>query len=502
MGVVKRQGIKQSIVTYIGVVLGMVNVLFIYPAFLREAEIGIINYVREIAAMLSLFVFLGSTELIIRFFPYFRDDEKKHNGFLFLLLAITGTGCLLLLAAFLIFKEQFYTYFSDKEDPGLYLQFIAFIPAFTVLISFGNLFLLYASNFQRIVIPAAFNEFLPKIGLPLLVIAYFLKLIPFNLIFWGSLAIYAAMMIGQIWYVRHLGHFHIRPDFTLLKKPMVKEMAHYSLYGFVGGIGSRFSSEFVNIFMVGTLSTLTNTGIYAIAYFISNVVDVPKKAISRIVSPLLADKWKEGKLGEIAELYHKTSLNQLIVGLWLFLAIWVSIDQLFEIMPNGESFISGKYVVFILGLARIVDMVTGTNSEIISFSKYYRYNFFLILFMAVIHITANLLLIKQFGLVGVAMATLISLTLFNLAKLILIQWKMGMQPFTRQTAVTFLLAGVAFGAVHFIPSTGIPFFDVAIRSGGLTLVFFALIWYFKVSPDVNSLMEKGLAAARHFHKRR
>ncbi len=496
MGVVKRQGIKQSIVTYAGVVIGMVNVLFIYPAFLKEEELGIINYVRETAAMLSLFVFLGSTELVVRFFPYFKDEGKKHHGFLFLLLSIVGLGCILLLIGLAVFRHQILDWFSHKEDADLYLQFVYFIPPFTLLIAIGNLFLLYASNFHRIVIPAFINEILPKVGVPLLVSVYFLEYLSFEYIFWGSLVIYAAMVAGQIWYVWHLGHLHLQPDFKFLKKSMLKDMAHYSLFGFLGGLGSRLSSDFINVFMVGTLSTLANTGVFVIAYFIGNVIDVPRKAISRIISPLLADKWKDGRLEEIKELYQKTSINQLIVGLWLFLVIWVSIDEIYRIMPNGEAYVAGKAVVFLLGIARVADMATGANSEIISFSKYYRYNLYLILLMAAVHITASLVFIPRFEIVGAAMATLISIVLFNLAKYAVLKWRLNMQPFTWQTLWATVFAGVAYLLASLLPASGWALVDAVLKSGLLTLVFGALIWYFKVSSDLNDLVQNGLKLLR------
>ncbi len=493
MGVIKRQGIKQSIVTYVGVVFGMVNVLFIYPAFLAEDQIGIISYVRETAAMLSLFVFLGSADLIVRFFPHFRDEAKKNNGFLFLVLGILTVGCLLLTVLTMVFKTQIFGFFGQKAEPSLYLQFVHLILPFTILIAYGNLFLLFASNYQRIVVPTIFTELFPKIGVPLLVLAFYLKWIPFETILYGSLCIYVAILLGQIWYVRHLGQLYLRPDFRLLKRSMVKEMAQFSLFGFLGSLGSRFSSEFINFFMLGTISTLTNTGIYTIAYSISNVVDVPRKAISRIVSPLLADKFKEQKLAEVEEIYHKTSLNQLIVGLWVFLSIWVSIDQIFQIMPNGESFAVGKYVVLLLGLARIIDMMTGVNTEILSFSKHYRFNFYLILFMAVVHVSSNLFFIKNYGLIGVAIATIITLTLYNFAKYLVLIWKLRMQPFTKGTLLVIAAAGIGWLPVYFFPQTHLAILDAIIRSGLFTLIFGSLILFWKVSPDVNHLLEKTVA---------
>ena len=490
MGVVKRQGIKQSVVTYIGVAIGMVNMLFIYPAFLQEDQIGIISYVRETAAMLSLFVFLGSADMVVRFFPRFRDERTGNHGFLFLLLGIVTVGCLFFTLATLIFRERIFDFFGQKTEPLLYLQFAHLVLPVTVLIAYGNLFLLYASNFQRIVVPALINELLPKIGMPMLVIAFHFGKIPFGSILYGSVAIYAAMLVAQAWYIHHLGQFHLRPNFRLFTRKLVKEMANFSLFGFIGSLGSRFSSEFLNFFMLGTVSTLTNTGIYTIAYSIANVIDVPRKAISRIVSPLLADKFKAEKLEDVEDFYKKTSINQLIVGLWVFLSIWVCINQIFQIMPNGETFIAGKYVVLLLGFARIVDMMTGVNSEIISFSKYYRYNFYLILLMSVVHVTSSFYFIKSQGLVGVAIASLITMVVYNLAKLVVLMVKLNMQPFSMATLKVLGAAATAYLGAAFLPSTSLSLIDIGIRCLVFTLIYGLLILYTKPSSDITQLIKK------------
>lgn len=496
MGVVKRQGIKQSLVTYVGVVIGIANMLFIYPAFLVEGQIGIISYVRETAAMMSLFVFLGGADLVVRYFPHFRDEGNGNNGILFILIGIVTVGCLIFTTAALLFKDRIMAFFAEKEEPLLYLQYAFLIIPATVLVAYGNLFLLYASNFRRIVIPALINELLPKLGLPLLVIAYHFGYISFGAILYGSLTIYLSMLIGQVWYIRYLGQLRLRPKFSFLNKGLLKEMANFSLYGFVGSLGSRFSSEFLNFFMLGTISTLTNTGVYTIAYSIANVVDVPRKAISRIVSPLLADKFKEEKLDEVAELYRKSSINQLIVGLWVFLGIWLSIDQVFEIMPNGERFVAGKYVVLLLGIARIVDMATGVNSEIISYSKYYRYNFYLILLMAVVHVTSSLFFIKTQGLLGVAIASLLTMTVYNLAKYLVLWSKLRFQPFSIHTIKVLFAAFMAVFLTKLMPDITQPFFQAAINSTLFTTLFLGLIYWSKASPDLNLLAEKTVLLAR------
>ncbi len=487
MGVVKRQGIRQSIVTYIGVALGAVNTLWVYPAFLAKEEIGIINYVRESANLLTLLTFLGSSELIIRFFPYFRNEQERHHGFLFLLTAILTVGNLLLLGTYLLAREPLALYFGAKDQSELYLAYLWVIPALTLVTSFGNLFTGYASNFHRIVVPSAINEFLPKIGIPLLVVAYQFQLLGLDGLFRGILAVYLGIALLQAGYLHSLGQLHFRPDRRLLDRNTISEMGRYMLFGFLGGLGSRLSSEIINIVMVGTMTTLRSTGVFVIAYFISNIVDVPRKAISKISAPLLAEKWKQGDLAEIAVLYRKSSLNQLIAGVGVFLAIWIGIDPLYAIMPNGESYSAGKAVVGLLGIARLLDMATGVNSEIISYSSHYRYNLYFIGMTSVIHVTANLWLVPALGITGVGVATILSLAFFNLAKLVLIRVKFGMQPFDWRTLAVLGLSAAAYLPASLVPGTGLPFADLLLRSGGFALLFGLGLLGFRVSPDINEL---------------
>jgi len=56
----------------------------------------------------------------------------------------------------------------------------------------------------------------------------------------------------------------------------------------------------------------------------------------------------------------------------LFLGIWCNIDSIFELIPNGEIYSPGKWVVFYIGLSKLFDMATGVNQEIVGTSKYYK----------------------------------------------------------------------------------------------------------------------------------
>jgi hypothetical protein len=59
MGVIKRQGIKNTIATYIGFVIGFVNLIIIQPNFLSKEELGLTRVLYSFALLVAMFVPMG-----------------------------------------------------------------------------------------------------------------------------------------------------------------------------------------------------------------------------------------------------------------------------------------------------------------------------------------------------------------------------------------------------------------------------------------------------------
>ena len=84
MGIVIRQSIKATIVNYVGAFLGFVTTVFVMTRFLKPEEIGLTKVIYEVAALVAGFAQLGTSASAMRFFPYFKNPEKNHNGFFFI----------------------------------------------------------------------------------------------------------------------------------------------------------------------------------------------------------------------------------------------------------------------------------------------------------------------------------------------------------------------------------------------------------------------------------
>ncbi|MBC8112412.1 MAG: polysaccharide biosynthesis protein, partial [Verrucomicrobia bacterium] len=106
MGIVIRQSVKASLVSYVGIAIGAINTLFISTALLSPKQFGVAQALVQLALFFGAFAQLGSPYIAAKFFPLFKNETEQHKGFLFFLFVYSGIG-------FLIFGILFYFFRSE-----------------------------------------------------------------------------------------------------------------------------------------------------------------------------------------------------------------------------------------------------------------------------------------------------------------------------------------------------------------------------------------------------
>lgn len=476
-----------------GVLLGAVNVLFVYPYFLKIEELGLFNFLISGGMILSLFIAFGANDLVTRYFPLFRSDDRRHNGFLVLMLAIPTAGFLLVLALTAALHRPLLA-FLQHQDP-LIQEYAYWILPLAFFLGLNYVLVNYAKNFLRIVIPTFFENPFVKVCTALLSVLLFYSWLSLTGFIAAIVLTYAAVSLGVALYIAYLGHWSFRlPRRELLRPGLVREMSSFAFYSMLGGFSAGFLT-WLDRLMIGFLieeNALKSVGIFSVVAYIGMVIDVPRRSLEKIAAPVVADAFQRNDLAHVAMLYRKASINQFIAGVFLFLLIWLNIDDVFAVMPNGERFAGGKIIVLILGMTVLIGMVTGINHVILTFSKYYRINFYLLLCLAALNVALNYLLIRtaDLGIIGAALATLISMFIFHLAKFWIIYRKLGMQPLNKSTFYVFLLGLGAFLALNWLPAMLHPLFDMAVKSLAVTVLFIGPVLHWRLSPDLNELWEK------------
>lgn len=494
MGVIRRQGLKQSIVSFAGVGIGALNTLFVYPFCLTTTEFGLLMFLLSAAMLLVPFVFLGSNTLTVRYFPHFRDDASGHRGFLTLLVGLLVLGLILLFTLALLFKPIIYGWYAPLER-----AYLPFVLPLTALIAASTLLAAYTSNFLRIVVPTIFNELLIKLVLPALVVGYYLAWWPFLWIIYGLLVMYGLSLLGNIVYTASLGQLRFGNPLRFLRRraPLRREMQVFAGYGIMGSAGDQLAGQ-LDLSMLTSLIDPTAAAVYRIGSLVGNVVDVPRKSMRRIMAPILAKHMQASELPEVDVLYKKSSLTLFIMGLLVFGGIWVNVDNLFRLMPNGADYAAGKWVILLLGVTNLINMVTSINDGILSYSRYFRWRFYFIILLGILNIGFNYWLIPRYSIYGAALATLATVSLYNLGKTLLVYHKLDLQPLTRGTAVTLGIALFAYALTLLLPSLTNVWLDLPLRSLLYAIPFGALVYWANLSEEINQLPGIWSARLRRF----
>ena len=225
MGVIQRQGIKNSIVSYIGVLIGAVNYIFIYPLISTE-QLGVIQFIMLSANFLGPTAILGLSSTVIKYFPLFRDKDKGHHGFLFFITVSSILALCISIGFIVAFKGLISGEFKDQAK--YFEQYLPHILVLTAIIGLMQLYSNYITNFLRIVVPNILINLTIKISLPILVLLYLHQFIVFKTIYHGIIVAHLFVLVGLLWYIYYIGQFFWQRDFSMLSKKLVKEMFTFS----------------------------------------------------------------------------------------------------------------------------------------------------------------------------------------------------------------------------------------------------------------------------------
>ncbi len=482
MGIIKRQSIQNTVVIYVGIVLGFLSTIYLYPNILSTDQYGLTRVLLSFAFISTEFAHLGIKNIAIKFFPEFENKEKEHNGFLFFVLIIPLLGFLLFLATVFLFESQIIELYSrDSILFGDYYFYL--IPLVFGILYFDVLNSYIRANYDSV--PGSIvNEIVLRVfSITLLILMYF-EVISFQVFMAGFVLSYLIQPIILTAYLIRSRKLYVKPNFSFLNKSLLRRIGNYGFFVLLGGLSHLIVSN-IDIVMLGSLSGLTDTAVYTLAFYIGSVIVVPQKSIGKIAPSLLAKHLNEENLKEVQRIYKSSSLNQLVAGCLIFIGVWANIDNLITILPDTYS--QARWVVIIIGVSKLIDMAGGVNGLIIMNSRYYKFNLAATLILIFFSIILNLFLIPIYGIVGAAVATATSLFIYNMAKSIYIWFKFDMQPLSPKILLVFILSAFILTVSWQVPQINGVYSDIIIRSIGITLVYGVAVISLHISDEISSL---------------
>lgn len=475
MGVVINQSIKNTIITYIGFAIGAVNTLYMYVQFLGDTYYGLVGFILSCANILMPLMAFGVHNTLIKYFNSYKTEKEKSEFLTFVLF----------LPLFLVIPFSLIAYFGYhqialllSEKNKIVYDYVWQIPIIGLSMGYFEIFYAWVKVHLKSVLGNFIKEVFLRILISISLFAVYIDLITPEAFVYSLMGIYIFLMI-----IMKLYAFSVRFPKLQIKLPSnYKAIITYSLFIILtGGIANLFLE--IDKIMLNGYVKIENIAYYSVAIFIATVIAVPSRAMHQITYPITAKLMNENKLQELNDLYKKTSITLQVLGGLLFIGILANINQLYLLLPAKYS--GGIFVVFTIGLSKYIDLILGNNNAIIFNSKYYRIVLALGVLLVLITVGLNMIFIPLYGLKGTAFATLLSITLYSLAKLLFVVLKMKLFPFTKATWQAFAVLLVTFLLFYFWDFSFHPIWNMILKSGLITVFYLGLTYYLKLSSDIN-----------------
>lgn len=491
MSSIRRQSIISSMVIYFGFAVGLLNTyMFAKEGLFLDQQFGLYNAFLAIATMMMSFANLAMPSYIYKFYPYYKEHlPDKANDQASWALLISTIGFIIVVIAGIIFKDLVTRkYSANAPEVVTYYNWI-------FVLGFG--FMVYtvlealAWQHHKSILTNYLKEVQWRLFTTVLIVLFitgvisdfdlFIKLFSFS---------YPFIAITLLIYLLVTKKLHFTFKISKVSRRFLKSILRLCSFIYAGSLILTLSQVFDSLVIASVLdNALVKLAVYSVAQNIASLIQAPQRGIVAASIAHLSKAWKDKNRALIQRIYERSSINQLLFSCGIYLLIALNFLDAVNTFELKETYLNGFYVFLLLGLTRVVDMGTGVNSQIIGTSTHWKFEFLSGIILLALMLPLTYLLTREFDIVGPAMANLISISIYNLIRIIFLWRKFRFNPFSIQSIYTILLAGACFVTCYFLFRNMHGFGALVVRSLVFILLYGSGAILFKLSPDIQPVLK-------------
>lgn len=486
MGIVLRQSIKTTTVTFAGAILGALTI-YLSTKYIPSKGYGFSKTILTHALLASQLTMVGMHSTLHIFLNrYPAVDARRKVLFTFSMIVpviVTALASLIYLTC----KNGYITVYELQDQPYLE-KFFYWLPIYTLLWTVMTLLEYYLLAHMKVALSNFVKEIILRLGNILLVVLYALNVIDFDWFIILSVLVHLLPIAVYLYIGSKLEDFGFSIDWNVFSKAELKDIANFAIFHLLMNV-TIMSMYYIDQLMLGILDKtgFVSVAVYSVAIYIISIFQIPIRAIAVSMVPAFTQANEAGDTARLDGLFKKSATTALITICGMAILILCNMHNAIKLFD--ESYAPIYLIVPIVLVGRFIDSMTGLNTELLSVSKYYRFNFFITLLLLGLAIIFNFLLIPEYGVYGAAWANTIAFASFNIGKFLFIWVKMKHQPFTAKSPLIILASLPAALAGWLLPHIDNPFLDTFVRSSAVLILFGTAIYYLKASDEFNQMIK-------------
>ena len=233
----------------------------------------------------------------------------------------------------------------------------------------------------------------------------------------------AATVALSFYFVNRLFSFK-RP--LHLARRNVREMLRFTLPLYLSQLISLFSGS-IETLVLGIVGVMSGVGIYTAALRLSSIGALFHQALQRIAIPMISDLYSQGRLDSLKRLYQTLTKWGMTFNLPVFLTVAVFARPLLAIF--GVEFVAGSTGLVILAFGVLYNAMTGVCGSVVTMTGHSRLTAANSFISLAVSLGLDLFLIPRWGIVGAALAVMLSTIIINTLRMCQVYILLRMWPY-------------------------------------------------------------------------
>ncbi len=488
MGSIRKQTIISSILVYIGFFIGAINIyLSTKNGSLTPEQYGLTKLFFDVSQNMYTFASLGIIPVIYKFYPYYKDNLEEHKIDLMTWAMFTSLiGLIIVLFAAWHFQPFIARKYSAHSK--LFVDYYYLIFPFATGMLFFSVIEGFCWAIQKTIISNFLKETVLRIFSVCFLLLFYFKFISFSTFMNLFSLLYIIIFIVLFIYLKRIGKLHFHFHISRVTKKFWKKMMSMQMLTLSGIIIVSLAAT-IDTPIIAGFQSMAVVGIFTLAQYMANVIQVPQRSIQGISASVLSRAWKDKNMKEIFRIYQRSCINLLLIGLFIFGNIWLNIKPGLDFFNVQKEYAAGLNTLLVLSFARIIDAGTGLNGLVIGTSTLWRFDFLSGVILLSFRLPLTWYLIKNFGIIGSAFADLAAMTIYNFIRFEFLRRKFNMQPFNLKTVYSIILAFAAYFLSFYLMNSIQGLIGMILRSLIFSSIIIGGIFYLQLTPDATQLYD-------------
>ena len=478
MSTIKKQGIQNALITYLGVAIGFVSLMFIQPNLLKAEDLGLTRILIASASLLATILPLGVSSVTTRFFPYFRNEEKNHHGYFGFMMLFPLVGTIVCGILVYSFKGLLIRQYIDQSP--LFTHYFDFVLPLATIMGVNMALNAYSSSLFKTTIITFLEGILSRVVFIVLIVIFYYEWISLVQFIDFFILSYLLQTIWMCVYLFVIDKPTLKIDKDHLKSVGVSKLIGFGLLLTLTNVSS-LSLKHLDAVLIGKYMDLTYVAVFSVSAYISLMIEIPLNSLERISHSKIAQAFANNDLESIKKIYYQSVKYLMLIGGLLLVGILCNVHELFRLLPY--EYHTGMNVTFISCCAAFLNVSTGVNTAIIFNSSKYLFGTFLLVVLMVLALLLNVWLIPKYGIAGAALATGMLAVLYNITKFLLILIFFKMQPYDLNSVKIIVVIAFSFLVAYLLPHFNNLFVAMTIKTIVISGVYLGWTYVLKIVPE-------------------